>query len=36
MPKNVVSATGEASIKIMPNKVELEIALDRRVATAPV
>jgi len=37
IPKKVVSATGGVtSIRIMPNKVELEMALDIRVAIAPV
>jgi hypothetical protein len=36
MPKKVVSANGCAPVKIMPNNVELETALDRSVAIAPV
>jgi hypothetical protein len=36
MPKKVVSATGLAPIRIIPNNVELETALDIRVAMAPV
>ena len=34
--KNVVSATGGVPIRIMPSSVELEKALDRSAAMAPV
>jgi hypothetical protein len=36
MLKKIVSAAGGAPIKIILNNVELETALDRRVAIAPV